>query len=42
MDDKEYILYDQYDKEVERVNGEEIEKISQEEKKKVNEYYKGK
>lgn len=42
VDDKEYILYDKYDKEVERVNGEEIEKISQEEKKKVNEYYKGK
>ena len=42
VDDKEYVLYDQYDKEVERVNGEEVEKISQEEKKKVNEYYKGK
>lgn len=42
VDDKEYALYDQYDKEIERVNGEEIEKISKDEKQKVNEYYKEK
>lgn len=40
VDDKEYILYDKYDHEQKRANGEEIEYISQEEKQKVNEYYK--
>lgn len=39
VDDKEYVLYDQNDKEIERVYGEDIESISQNEKSKVNEYY---
>ena len=40
VDDKEYILYDQNDKEVSRAQGETIEKISRDEKQKINEYYK--
>ena len=40
IDDKEYVLYDKYNKEQEIVNGENIESISQSEKQKVNEYYK--
>ena len=42
IDDKEYILYDKYDNEVERANGEDIESISQQEKQKINDYYKSK
>ena len=42
IDDKEYVLYDQYNQEVMRAKGEEIENISQEEKQKVSEYYKSK
>lgn len=42
IDDKEYILYDKYDNEVERANGEDIESISKEEKQKINDYYKSK
>ena len=40
VDDKEYILYDQNDKEVSRAQGETIEKISRDEKQKINDYYK--
>ena len=36
VDDKEYILYDQNDKEVSRAQGETIEKISRDEKQKIN------
>lgn len=42
IDDKEYILYDKNNEEIEKVNGEDIETISQNEKIKVNEYYRTK
>lgn len=42
VDDKEYILYDKNNNEVDRAKGEDIESISQNEKMKVNEYYKSK
>lgn len=42
VDDKEYILYDKYDEEIDRVNGEDIESISQNKKQRVKDYYKTK
>ena len=42
VDDKEYALYDNHNKEVMMVKGEEIEKLSKDEKQKINEYYKAK
>lgn len=42
VDDKKYILYDKYDEEIDRVNGEDIESISQNQKQKVKDYYKTK
>lgn len=42
VDDKEYILYDKNNNEVDQAKGEDIEAISQNEKMKVNEYYKSK
>ena len=40
IDDKEYQLYDKYNHEQEKVNGEDVESVSQKEKQKVNEFYK--
>ena len=40
IDDKEYKLYNNYNQEVDKVNGEDVGEISQKEKQKVNEYYK--
>lgn len=40
VDDKEYVLYDQYNNEVSKVNGEDVESVSKNEKQKINEYYK--
>jgi len=42
IDDKEYVLYDEHNKESERVRGEEIENISKQEKERINELYKTK
>ena len=40
VDDKEYTLYDDKNKQVMTARGEEIEDISKEEKQKISEYYK--